>query len=461
MRILLIQQDLGRRLNARPIYPIGLVSIASQLTDSHAAKIFDPNLYPFSQAKSKLIATVREFSPDIVGLSIKYIDTTNRFDPHIFYNTVPETLAVIKKMIPQAPLIVGGAGFSIFAETIMRENPLIDYGVHLEAEETFPELIDNLADPRNVKGLFFRKGSRLEFTGRRSLSRSFPTARYDKAPGLLDVGAYITSDYRIFGIQSKRGCAFQCSYCNYPYLNGEEYRLRDPMDVADEIGFFTDRFGLRCFTFADNIFNVPIAHARRICRELTRRRLNVEWGAWCDLHHLSGDLLSDMAEAGCRYIDFSPDASTDESLRALGKGISESDLHQGFRLAKEEKRVTFGFNFFCSHPDMKWKEAFKTITWWIKIPLRLLGRGRVSLSWIRIYPNTRIFKTARDQNPLSGEALFVKSSDLLKNVYYSNPSFKFLERIFALLIYAADRLIKPILGLTFRIAGKKYPFYHG
>jgi hypothetical protein len=50
-----------------------------------------------SQAKSKLLATLRKFSPDIVGLSIKYIDTTNRFDTHIFFNTVPKTLAVIIK----------------------------------------------------------------------------------------------------------------------------------------------------------------------------------------------------------------------------------------------------------------------------------------------------------------------------------------------------------------------------
>jgi len=67
MKVLLIQQDMGIRETNYPMFPIGLSYIAAVLKH-HTVKIFDPNAYPLSEVPKVLIALMRTFSPDIVGL---------------------------------------------------------------------------------------------------------------------------------------------------------------------------------------------------------------------------------------------------------------------------------------------------------------------------------------------------------------------------------------------------------
>jgi len=460
MNILLIQQDLGRRNRAKPIYPIGLLCLATRISPSHRVRIYDPNLLPSSAVQRELEREIEIFKPDVVGLSIKYIDTTNRLDPFVFYSTVPPLITYIKQKNPRIHMVAGGAGFSLFAGEIMNDIPLLDFGVFLEAEESFAELLDHLDAPHSVPGIFYRESGQVRFSGRRPLP-AYHRGDYKKVPLLMDMAPYVRDDVQIFGIQTKRGCAFDCSYCTYPFLNGREFRLRDPMDVVDEIEFFNRDFGLSHFSFADNIFNVPLHHALAICREIIKRRLDVRWAAWCDLSEVSRDFLDVAREAGCRSMDFSPDASTQEGLHGLGKKISPEDIRRGIRLAKNEKQITFAFNFFCSHPKAGIRDVLKSFYFWIGVPLVLWKRGRVSLNWIRIYPHTAIYRIAVHEGRISRSTnLLAKTPGTLKKLFYEKPSFVVIDRILILALKAVAGVVKPVLRAFFEMKNQKYPFYY-
>ncbi|MCX9084661.1 MAG: TIGR04013 family B12-binding domain/radical SAM domain-containing protein [Candidatus Methanoperedens sp.] len=91
-----------------------------------------------------------------------------------------------------------------------------DYVVIGEGEETLPELIDviqNNGDVSSVKGIAYKKGNEIVFTGKRDQ---------------VDLDKYPPFDPDIMHntIEITRGCPFACTYCQTPQLFGHNMRHR-------------------------------------------------------------------------------------------------------------------------------------------------------------------------------------------------------------------------------------------
>ena len=78
-------------------------------------------------------------------------------------------IRIIRKNAPSCKLVVGGTGFSIFAEEIMKNNPEIDIGIVSEGEKTFSDLMENINHPERVKNLIIRREGSLLITGKQEL----------------------------------------------------------------------------------------------------------------------------------------------------------------------------------------------------------------------------------------------------------------------------------------------------
>lgn len=452
---------MGRRKRVRSIYPIGLGYIAAVVSRKHEVKIFDPNVYDLSEGIKKLKLEIKTFNPEIVGISIKYIDTTQKRDPFIFYNTIQPTISSIKSLNPSIKIVAGGPGFSMFAEEIMLDIPEIDFGIFLEGEVSFSELLENINGPEKVKGIFFRENSRVHFAGHRELPDFDSLPEPIKNPEIIDISKYPTDNYETFGIQTKRGCLFECSYCNYPFLNGKKLRLRRPESIVDEVESMIKNYKIKCFTFVDNIFNVPVLHAKAICQEILSRNINIEWGAWFGLKNFSEELLDIVVEAGCRHIDFSPDAATNEGLKYLRKGIEVKSIESSLELIKRKKNVFVCYNFFCVYPKQNFKGALMTLYFVQRIIFYLFGRARVSIGWIRIEPNTKVYQTAIEEKLITRSTpLLVKDKRSLEKLFYTKSSLRYIDITFCLLLNAADYLLKPVFKTLFKLFRKNYPFFY-
>lgn len=446
-RILLIQAYQGRKDPMGACFPIGLCYIATSLTKgNHSVQIFDPNLSekPYKDIKKQ----IRKFNPDIVGLSIRNIDTCDKRDIFYFFKTIRPTIKIIKETDPLVKVMVGGSGFSMFAEKIMERIPEIDFGVYLEGEESVLELVDNIEKPDNIKGIFFHRDGQTIFTGLRPLPdlKSLPIPRRD----FLDISQY-SLPLNSVGIQTKRGCPMKCAYCNYPFLNGEKIRLRSPVQVVDEIEYLVNNFGVRQFMFVDGIFNAPIKHAEKICHEIIRRELDVEWQAWFDIKGFSEDFFILAKQAGLRRAPFSPDAASDSALRALKKGITTKDINKVINITRKHKEVFVAFGFFGTPPSQTFLGILNTIYLYFKINLifSLKRRGGVSISWIRIEPDTQIYNIAMEEGIINKntELLPEKEKDLA-NIYYSAPSMWYADRLIEFLNLSVNKILKPVLRLT-------------
>lgn len=454
MKVLLIQQDVGRRLIAYPLYPIGLSYLAAALTE-HEVKIFDPNIYGYPACFDELRKEMERFRPDVVGISIRNIDTTQRRDLFVNFNTVKPTLKVVLDIKPDAKIVAGGTGFSIYAREIMGLLPVINFGVYLEGEESFPDLLSNLSTPEKVKGIFYRRDNEIIFTGPRPMPdfERLPIPRRD--PGVIDITRYHGPLHNIIGVQSKRGCVFSCTYCSYLFLNEKKLRLRKPSDVVDEIETLVNNYNIKGFTFVDSIFNVPENHAREICQEIIRRKIQVTWGAWLTPKNVSEDLLLLMHEAGCKHIGYSPDAVTDKGLRTLKKGCTVEEVENSIQVSKRVKGMAVGYNFFCAYPGMSMREVVKTLITFFRIPLVMPGRGGVGLGWIRIEPHTEIFDTAIQEGLISKDAKMIPDNEEeLKNLFYLPKSHWFSTFVFDSVLFLVESVMKPFMKGLFRAIGR-------
>jgi hypothetical protein len=439
MKVLLIQAYLGRNESDGAIFPLGLCYIATALK-KHEVEMLDPNTSqkPYEEITGK----INNFKPQIVCISIRNVDTTQRRDIYYYFKTISPTVQLIKGINPEIKVILGGAGFSMFAEKIMERIPEADYGIYLEGEESVPELLDNLNNPENIKGIYFRKNGSLKFSGVRGMPDfvNLPIPRRD----LLDIKKYLHPKNNNIGIQTKRGCALKCAYCNYQFLNGAVYRLRSPGAIVDEIEYLINNFNIRKFTFVDSTFNVPQRHAEGICNEIIKRGLDIQWSAWLDIKHFNEELAHLVQKAGCKDIGFSPDAVTDKALSALQKGITEEDIKKSLNIIKKVKGLKAGYNFFIASPGQDLWGFLKTLVLFFKIPFILMGKGGCRLGWIRIEPYTKIHEIAIEEGLINKNTeLLPEKEQQLSMLFYTNPSSKYLDVIAWVILGLVEKLLLP------------------
>lgn len=387
MRVLLVQGYLGSRNTDTLVYPIGLSYIATALSeDGHDVRIFDPNVH--EDGLGKLHSELGNYQPDLVGVSLRNTDSACYLDHRDFYAHLGRTLKTIRRARPSAPIVIGGTGFSTFPEKIMRDHGEIDFGVPLEGEETAVELLRNLEHPSTVPGLYYRDGERTKFSGVREFS-SHPDDRWPRRD-FLDLTPYLSVS-RSVGVQSNRGCPLNCVYCNYPTLNGGKTRSRSASDVVDEIEHLRGEHSVREISFVDSVFDVDRSYAAEICEELIKRALPIRWSAWFETRDFEEEWFSLARLAGCRHFYFSPDGATDRTMRALGKRCRERDVERVLDLAARHPDVEFNFSLLCGVPGQNWRDVWRSLRFIWKTHF-LLRNSRCFLNWIRIYPNTPLYR---------------------------------------------------------------------
>ncbi len=419
MRVLLISSPLGRKQGGL-VFPIGLAYVATAL-EKHEITALDPNTAkkPFHEIQK----AIKKTQPDVVGVSLRNVDTTQSWDVFSYFDAFVKAIKTIKEMQPSAKVIVGGPGFSMFANEIMERVPDIDYGVFLEGERAFPELLENPEHPQRVQGVFLRHGKDVLFTG---LSKplnfdELPAPKRD-LPG-LEPRRYKEVSYSM-GVQTKRGCAFHCTYCTYPLLQGVCARCRAPKKIVDEIEQIKNLYDIGEIFFADTVFNYPPNHSREIVRELMARKLEVKWKAWYREDCMNKAFMIEAQKADCQLFEFSPDGGSQQALDMLQKGISITDVVRMYEIASQIDGIEVAFNFMYNVPG----ENPGTIGSLLKLLTNITVKCREKLKWlgltkIRIYPNTGIHRIALRQGIVS------PTDDLLYPVFYDPSPFNFLYSI--------------------------------
>jgi B12 binding domain len=325
MRILLIatnrHKQLNGRMNAQPL-PIGLAYIAGYLDPArHTVKMLDL-MFSADDYLEEVERTARAFQPELVGISIRNLSNHSYLDPQW---QLPITKAVIERLraTTKAPIVCGGPAFSILPKECF-EYVAPDLGLAGDAGETFAELADRLEGDQpsyaDLSGLVYRRGDQI------IVNEASRPSRFSKPPRLddLDMTKYRQAGFGI-GVLTKLGGFYYASApSGAPAEDGAWRVIRPVAEVVQEVKDLEARFALRKVFFIDNCFNIPLAHAKALCRALIDAHLKVHWNTVLAPHGCDAELVRLMKQAGCALVllvgmggERRAGAALDEALQPL------------------------------------------------------------------------------------------------------------------------------------------------
>ncbi|MBW6467843.1 MAG: radical SAM protein [Coriobacteriia bacterium] len=185
---------------------------------------------------------VAALEPDVVGFSVTCWNARSVYD----------ACRLLKRIVPNAFVVVGGPEVAPIAEEVLVDQPSIDAVVRGEGEETFAELLSTLLkgrSPWRVEGVTARRDGEIVSGSDRALIGDLDAIPSPYLTGVLEPvegTAYI---------ETYRGCPHRCGYC----FEGKGFgRLRSfsKERVQTEIEFLASTAGLRSFSFIDPVFNL-------------------------------------------------------------------------------------------------------------------------------------------------------------------------------------------------------------
>lgn len=393
-----------------PVPPIGLCIVAQSIEGLYEVEVYDGM---FDEGRN-LEAHVARFQPDFIGCSIRNIDSMSIQTRDFFLDKVRHVFIQPLKKFSDAPIILGGSGFSIYPyETL--EYLGVDYGIIGEGEETFAALLQALeahSDLTLIQGVACR--SFPEDIKAQRLSSPHPKAKYHSGIyKYIDFSPY--EERGAYSIQAKRGCAHKCIYCTYPVIEGKRFRSRTAVDIVDEIQSVYNKLGNICFEFVDSTFNDPKGHAEAICHEIILRRLKVRLRTMGINPDNTGEgLFRLMKDAGFTQIDSTPDTASPVMLKNLGKNFTLDRLKQ---MADDLKKVDIPTMWFFVFGGPG--ETYQTIDETFDFMEHYISEKDLVYiaTSLRIYPYTKLWDIAL------AEGLIQENDPLLKPVFYENPAF--------------------------------------
>ena len=325
----------------RVIPPLGLSYIAASLEkenipvevidctiEGYHQEEYRGNLMTYGLHPDKLRERILAFKPDIVGVSVLFsTDLFNMF----------ETCRVIRKLVPDVTMVVGGLHATIYPREIFsldRETnggePCVDYVIRGEGEYRLIDFIRNLE-----KGVIDRKADGFAGYLNRDKFDLFVNNQVstiedlDALPfpayHLLPMEKYFEINVpfapapwgdRISQLLTTRGCPIGCSFCASTNMY-KKHRARSVPNIIAEIEDLKARYQIDEIQFADDNLTLLKERTEQFMPELAKCGVK-----WCTangtmINTLSPELLESMARAGLYQITLSLDSGSAKTLKNL------------------------------------------------------------------------------------------------------------------------------------------------
>jgi len=347
---------LENRRSIRNVLPLGAISVAAFLREAgHQVQVIDAPTHDLDLRG--VCAEVEHFAPDTIGL-----DCTSPL-----YPSGCATAKVVKERFG-LPVFLGGSHASLFPEHVMA-NPIWDFAVLGEPEETSVELIDRLGRGEaldGIAGVIFRGED-----GRIIKNKvRVPAGRLDDAPlpsyDLLDLTRYPVHPVRgrntpAVYMELFRGCAYaKCNYCTSGGGLKTRYRRHSPARAAEKVLQLHTKYGANEVVFVDDDFVVGKDWVYDFCGELRTRGTPVTWTAHCRASQVDAGMFLAMKAAGCHQVLIGMEALDNEMLRLLNKDLTVASNAAAVRAAHSAGISVIGL-FLCGIPHSSPDSVFRTV----------------------------------------------------------------------------------------------------
>ena len=341
--------------------PLGLVMLATGVRDIADVAIIDA----WSQCLSveKTLAKVREFDPDLVGISLPFSECES---------TGIEIAEKIKSE-RDIPVIFGGIN-ATFRSDFLMSHSFIDAVALGEFDFGFRKLIEVFKD-REWAGVIKEKIPNLltDRTAKTPIQQtfqyidnldSFPIPDFSLLPGFPD--RYSPR------LLVSRGCAFNCPYCASVAFWGRRVRAHSPERVIREMSILKEKWGVTRVSFSDDTFNIDPRRSRKIAELIIESGLGMEWGANMRPELITEDDLRLYVRSGLRGLLLGLESGSARILEKINRKHDLEKTREMIRLA-ESLGVHVHASFMIGLPDETEEDIRMTLDYARELPSSSLG----------------------------------------------------------------------------------------
>lgn len=253
---------------------------------------------------------------------------------YVFEQNIWEIVTFIRRVKPDAKIIVGGPYISKEAEEREPEyvKPLFRYlnadfyCYSREGEQTLVKLLEalkNNVDVSTVPNLAYKSGKDYLITPR--LQEKNPLA-----DNLIDYSlfaeAFAKSGWA--NVRISDGCPYACGFCSFPEHGNERYvimsldRIEREFDAIKATGAITHIF------FIDATMNVPPQQFKAMLRLMIRKNYGFKWHCFFRCDQTDEETIQLMKEAGCMGVFLGLESANETVLKNMDKTAHKADFRR-------------------------------------------------------------------------------------------------------------------------------------
>lgn len=293
------------------IPPYGLLCLAAVLEqEGYSVDLRDYQIHECEDPwETKFFLKFLKNSSDLIGV------TTYSFNlPFIL-----KAFQQLKKEHPEKRIILGGIGVTGVAVDLIRAFPSVDIIVRGEGEITLLKLLSALEKEttlKDIRGLTYRNGKKIQVTPERERISDLDNLPY---PAFYKIDF---SQYDIPNIMYSRGCPFHCTFCDIAPYWGRRNSKKSLSYFLEEIRILREEYHQKKLAIVDDTFVLKKNRVSEFCNALRKENLDIEWGCYGKVDLMDGEMIKEMANAGCKKIYYGIESGNDQVLQEMKKGFT-------------------------------------------------------------------------------------------------------------------------------------------
>ena len=297
--------------------PISILSIGASLEGTYEYEVLDGNVDKGLDAT--LAKSIRERSVRYVGLTVM---------PGPQLRQAILLSKMIRKEFPRVIIVWGGYFPSLHTKVVL-ESPYVDFVIRDQGDRSFRRLIDALegsGDVSGIHGLSYTRDDKIQHNLKEGLldPNELPSLPYHK----VDISPYIGKTYlgtRTINYHSSVGCPFLCGFCAVASVYKARWMGLTADRIADDLRWFKKNFHVNAVEFHDNNFFTSERRTAEFADKMVGNDISW-WGeARPDTMMQYDDATWNMmARSGCKMIFFGAESSSQQVLRLMNKGGTQT-----------------------------------------------------------------------------------------------------------------------------------------
>jgi len=327
-------------------------------------------------------------------------------------------------------VVMGGFHPTALPEEVLKLD-CVDLVAIGEGEATFRELVER-GPSREVKGIAWREGGGIVYTGDRDLIEDVDSIRFPYRALRPERFGEKGDDYTIDTIYTSRGCPWSCSFCANDKMH-KHWRGRSAENVVDEIATLHNPRKKKLLKIWDANFLTNIKRVERICdlmieRGLTNFRIVTETRAKDIIR--AERILPKLRKIGLSKVGLGIESPNPKTLALMNKQNTLDEVTTAINLLNRFSVGSEGY-FIIGH----YSESVEDTMAYPKFA-RALGLRQVLFMAMTPYPGTRIFEEYRKDGNITSRdwglynnfvpvirTAHMENRDIVRMMLYCNVAF--------------------------------------